>query len=825
MSKLGLVFIVVSFSIFSLGDWIGTKEPMCVFFANYIISVAYLLGLLFHNFSKYRWAISKGKLQHTILLLVLWFISAFSLNLEMNVFQTSTNWLSICLVIACTSLLTASIFTSFNSTILRNIIFVCLGFALVIFSYYAIYLLPLYLVSLIGILALGIALHTFVPLFLIIATLVLMRRAVRQFRALWYPILIGCTIPIVVSALFLAVWYKTDKKINQLANKHTLTESKLPKWVSVAQHVEANFITDRIFKAGLIYYAADRDQIGWNNFSRLSFDEPLQHDPLVVLATFCFNKTNLNDDEKIKILKSMHNARHQAAERLWSGDHLSTTNIVSHVKLFPAYRMAYTEQTITIRNDARSRWSDQEAIYTFQLNEGAVVSSLSLWIDGKEEKSRLTTKAKADSAYQTIVGVEVRDPSVVHWQEGNTISLRVFPCTPKENRQFKIGITSPLLKKGNRLTYQSPHFEGPISANALHTIQLSCEGSMTGIQVPPSFNEIGTNVFTAEVTGQAPWEMSCSAPNLANKTFSFDSASYQLVDYQKNYISFNPKEIYLDINATWTRAEFDQIWETVHDSKVFVDQDGLKSISDSNKDAIFNSLSEQQFSVFPLQKIKQPQQAMLITKSSAASPNLNDLTASGFSDELSKYLQTPKKIYTFHLGKMESPYLKALKELRVLHCEEGKTEDLLKLLQTKQFLKYEENEQQVVIENAQMVIKKTENQPAQDAPDHLLRLFAYNDIMKKVGVDYFNNKYIQPALIAEAETAFIVSPVSSLIVLEMQKDYDRFDIEANKNSLKNASMHSSGAVPEPHEWALMALVLAVVAFLSIRNKKSIRSAC
>ena len=57
----------------------------------------------------------------------------------------------------------------------------------------------------------------------------------------------------------------------------------------------------------------------------------------------------------------------------------------------------------------------------------------------------------------------------------------------------------------------------------------------------------------------------------------------------------------------------------------------------------------------------------------------------------------------------------------------------------------------------------------------------------------------------------MVSPVSSLVVLETQADYDRFDIVDSKNSLKNASMKGNGAVPEPGEWAI--IILGAAAFL------------
>ena len=73
---------------------------------------------------------------------------------------------------------------------------------------------------------------------------------------------------------------------------------------------------------------------------------------------------------------------------------------------------------------------------------------------------------------------------------------------------------------------------------------------------------------------------------------------------------------------------------------------------------------------------------------------------------------------------------------------------------------------------------------------------------------------MEDELIDRAKEAYVVTPVSSLVTLETQKDYERFDIEApGKNSLKNASIKQSGAVPEPHEWVLIAICLAFAVVL------------
>jgi XrtN system VIT domain protein len=94
--------------------------------------------------------------------------------------------------------------------------------------------------------------------------------------------------------------------------------------------------------------------------------------------------------------------------------------------------------------------------------------------------------------------------------------------------------------------------------------------------------------------------------------------------------------------------------------------------------------------------------------------------------------------------------------------------------------------------------------------EHLLRLFAYNDLMRQVGPFAMSKKYEPKSLVQQADEAFIVSPVSSLLVLESEADYQRFDIQKSKNSLDNATINSSGAVPEPHEWLLIALLFTTI---------------
>jgi XrtN system VIT domain protein len=158
--------------------------------------------------------------------------------------------------------------------------------------------------------------------------------------------------------------------------------------------------------------------------------------------------------------------------------------------------------------------------------------------------------------------------------------------------------------------------------------------------------------------------------------------------------------------------------------------------------------------------------------------------------------------------------------LRGLAFADGTVNDLLDHLADQTFPLTEESDESIVLHAADMTITKVKaKEPIENnAPDHLARLYAYNNIMRRVGSHYFNDDYINDSLVDEAATAYVVSPVSSLIVLETQKDYERFGIAEKDNSLLNASKNSAGAVPEPHEWALIILFVCFAAYTIYQSK-------
>ncbi len=824
----GLIFCIPLFPFIKTTSWINNDRDLGLFFINYALAFIYFF-VAFDIRRLWKREINY-KISHTILWLILCLISCYALNRQMNVFQESVTWFSVALISSCIALV-AYIFKDLFHAAGKATLFGVLGAVFALFAYLSVYLAPIYVIGILASFVIGVSLHTFVPLIFCIILVVIAIRAYKEKELYAICFAVGFVLPVIFTINFATKWSQTTKEIQQAYNRNQLNENtELPNWVYACQKISHNWISERVFKSNLVYVE------GWGRNSNFfgipngTFDAARFHDPLVTVARWLSSEVDILDTECVQILRTAYDARHQAQEKLWSGDNLSTANVTTYARIYPDFRMAYTEKTLKIHYTKMNndRWEEpQEALYTFYLPEGGVVSSLSLWINGKEEKGYLTTKAKADSAYKTVVGVERRDPSLVHWQEGNTITVRVFPCTSAEDRQFKIGITAPLKKQDDILTYQSIYFQGHATENATESIKIQFTKDVSKLELPFTIDNAEVNNYFYEGDFKPYWEVNFANQTLATQGFSFGGKTYTVKDYAQQYQNFEAQNIYLDLNNSWNKSEFEDILaatQTIKNIKIYAFQNKLIEITAANQEQIFEQMQKLNFSLFPLHIIKNPETSLVISKSEMPSPNLKDLENSIFAAQLKSYLSNNiSQICLYNLGENLSPYLKTLKELRVFNYDNGTTENLISLLYKKQFVKNQEDASAIVITQAAIKLVETQTQngssiPKSDAPDHLLRLYTYNDIMRKINSDYFSSDYINENLISKASTAYIVSPLSSLIVLETQQDYDRFGIKASENSLQNASMKSSGAVPEPHEWALIICVLLVLSYLVLKGR-------
>lgn len=800
-----------------------------LFFIHYGVAISYLLYLMFtKELRLLKLFRGKSKPYH-ILLLLQFNISAYALNQTLPVFQESVAWLSIFLVMESFLLVYCLITPSLSKRTASFLLFF-VAFALVLNLYQSLIIFPYVAIGLVASPFLGISLHALVPLTFVAVLIVLIRDLIRL-QGNWVLLISGSVCCFLLIGYYVYQWDTLDQTISRVQHQQHIpgTAAELPDWVQLAQALPDDWFTEMALKSGLVYQEF-REVGGWFD-QGFRFEDKKLHDPLLTIAGMFQGKLALDRESRIKILDARFNMRHESADRFWSGLNLRTSDLITNVQLFPAYRLAYTEMVLRIRNgsqDQNSGWfSQEEALYTFQLPEGGTVSSLSLWIEGLEAKARLTTKAKAERAYNTIVGSEARDPSVVYWMEGNKIRVRVFPCTPQEDRQFKIGISSPLRLKDGRLIYRSIFFKGPAYEEADGSANILVEGTNEVLSSSLELSKNG-NIFAWSGIYTPQWTIAIPAIELAKKPFLFQGSSYSIQELEMTYGIFKPEHIYLDLHQGWNSEEINEIAAIFPDKKFRVYNFRTGGMEQMGPEEIREYMAGDQlpqFSLFPFHKMEQAGQSLLITKGNKATPNLSDIEASAFSESLFSHIGTGEPIRVFDLNDTPNDYIRSLKEFQVLQYASGPLSLLKKLHDNKHFPQVPEQENAVALAPAGVLIAKSIltdssiSQTEPKVPDHLLRLYSYNQVLKSIGHNYFNKEYINDEMIKEASLGNVVTPISSLIVLESLKDYKRFEIEEDKSSLGNAIIDSSGAVPEPHDWALILLGLAFITWLWIKGKR------
>ncbi|MDB5253154.1 MAG: XrtN system protein [Flaviaesturariibacter sp.] len=816
----GFAFLLATLVLFgapSVMD-VGEGSYFGLFVLHFGFAVVYFFVLWLSGGRK----VEDHRMTYTFLKLLLFLVSAYALNRCMNVFESSAGWMCVLLWIVGANYVAALFFREMHRWGRYIVMFTC-GIAFLFFLYLACYLLPLYLIGLVGMLLFGIAVHAFIPIFMAVSTLSLVRWLAGNSRRLWVSFCCGLLVTILFVTCYCLVWNANVKTLNE-AYAHAASEGAddIPAWMQVAQRMNQNGVTERIIKTSLVYDVPEwSGNAFWSMPGQTLGEVQKVHDPLVVVASLFSEPIMLSVEERLSVLKSQFGARHHTEERLWSGRDLTTEHVVTNVRIWPGSHIAYTEAILTVFNHAQPQWGtgQEEAIYTFDLPEGSAVTSLSLWINGREKKALLTTRAKADTAYQAIVGVERHDPSVVHWQEGSRISVRVFPVVARQSRVFKIGVTSPLRKEGDRLVYDNLRFEGPDAGGATGSVHVKTDGSDTnaeGRQV--AFRSSGSNAYEHSGAYKPRWSFDLPDPGLQSASFTFNGSRYFIGPYEPTPVSALLENIYLDINESWTREEFESIWKAAAGKAVWVYDDEMVRLNAANKDEWFRILSEKKFTLFPLFLVPNPSTALVVSRSGAQTPNLADLRGSPFYSRLRNFSPQRGHLRLFHFGGMPSAYLASLRDYRFFQFAQGTVADAAEAIGTGRFPASAETDNKVVIYSAGLVIGKEPGSRTSTGPDHLMRLFAYNHLLQKYGSQGLDSAETNEAMQKEAAEANIVSPVSSLVVLETQQDYDRFDIEKSRNSLGNATLKSSGAVPEPHEWVLIILFAIGGGYLLYKRK-------
>ncbi len=124
----------------------------------------------------------------------------------------------------------------------------------------------------------------------------------------------------------------------------------------------------------------------------------------------------------------------------------------------PEGGVGYLQWTLVFQNDSGVQ---REARAEVQLPPGAVVSRLTLWVNGEEREAAFAGRGKVTQAYRQVVVRERRDPVLVTTAGRDRILVQCFPVPPNGGEmKIRIGVTVPLvLEDLTRAQLLLPHFE------------------------------------------------------------------------------------------------------------------------------------------------------------------------------------------------------------------------------------------------------------------------------------------------------------------------------------------------------------------------------
>lgn len=698
---------------------------------------------------------------------------------------------------------------------------------------FTIYMLPFMAFSWILIPFLGIGLLSYSPLIAAVAFLLTGKRVLGHIKnectRKQYIISKALTIIVICSIALYTIWFKTQwHRYDRIINRTTpgaIGQNKIygdfPHWLKAGLYLPNTHVLD--------HYLSYESSI-------FVFRKGATFDPIAFTASLFTSKLPENvTKEKQLLLKLVRNNSHVNIDRLWSGKDLVTTSVDSHIQLYPEARIGYTEMTITVFNNYNFNRTE-EAIYTILVPEGTTATKLSLWINGVEEPGRLTLKSKAKKSYNKIVGVEKRDPAVLDWIDSRTLRLRVFPVNSQSSRTVRIGLITPLTIKGENLHYNSIKLIGHPTNNAKSEIYVDIFSKDKNISLKTkkiSLKElINSDDQAKEYTRKGGYTdnftLTIPAVPMAG-SFTFDDSKYTITSIPKTSQSFVPGSIFVLLSGSKSKKEWEKIIRKLYkvkkdrsriylvSSRVFFSEDINKTIEYLKNEDI------PRYHIFPFYKLteyEEPGKVLIVTAYEKFSIAHTDISGYDFYNKQEEYfsrLESP--ILVASLDKESSDYFIGLEDFNKVQIISRSKEELFTILSSGR-AEIADSENHALFFSSGFAVKKEQVSSLENGTkgnDLLARLYFSRHITGELGKRKFFSDQGHDDLLAMAKYGMIVTPISSYVVLETQRDYDRFDIKKNKSKLgqtkvkKNTGISAQlGVVPEPAEWALLILCLFLV---------------
>ncbi len=471
----------------------------------------------------------------------------------------------------------------------------------------------------------------------------------------------------------------------------------------------------------------------------------------------------------------------------------------------PDGMVGYLEWKMAFEN---SGWFQREATAIVQLPPGAVVSRLTLWVNGEPREAAFAGRAQVTEAYNSVVRRR-KDPVLVTMLGGNQIFVQCFPVTKDAVMQIRVGFTTPLQPVGSESdvvsltlpTIVDRNFQ--FAADLAHNIWIE---STTGIESTghPNSEIIGvTDGYGMRLSETAEHTLASVAPfrferNHFGPVWSASESAeitseFYVATQHPQAISDEPSIVVLDGSSSMA-----PYWSDVVDV--------LKSAGPLVK-SIFLAGPEVQELPFDTASRAATLQQLSEYEPSRGRDNVTALTAAWEKLALHSggqvvWFHGPRPYVLSSMSPIEQLRTRRAGAVTLVNVTAGAGENAVidALTESAEVVSVPLLPQHETFwrrlaqtKSLPLQITQTSEQPVgHQTSDHLARLWAAQQVATALASPGFD----RPSLIKLAQDFRLVTPISGAVVLETAQQYD----EAGLNPVDVDTVPS---IPEPETWLLI----------------------
>lgn len=508
-------------------------------------------------------------------------------------------------------------------------------------------------------------------------------------------------------------------------------------------------------------------------------------------------------------------------------DDLALTGSRIDGSISSADSLAYLEWTGTVSNRGDQQ---REARLTLALPEGAVASRATLWINGEPREASIGGRAETRAAYTAVVQ-RSRDPLLVTTDGAGRLLVQAFPIGPNASMQFRIGLSAPLIiaRDGSRsislpaivernfnIAADQPHnvwVEGdsPIATTAaLRPSILEGKAGVTGTISDADYARARPQLHITPITspslrsgtipaaGKQPAiivtqrieRVAATSPGALAIVVDGSVGNKSAADALATTLDTLPRGLPVSLRiaaerpatvplAPWSSAQRDLVQKALSDNGFAGGQDNIPAVSDA--------IAETSAANAKLLWIHGPQPVKFDRSSARLDQMLERSTA---LPRLVRYQATAGAAITeegqpwFETARFVSPTADPARDLRGLLEDIAQSGTIWRVTRTAE--------------------------AAGTAPSgsiHIARLWAASEATQALN----GKEAPRKAAILLARQANVVTPISGAVVLEADANY-------KENGLAIPDPEAVPTIPEPHEWALLAIIAAFLAWLWRRHR-------